>query len=617
MRTSATPGRSPRCSGHSAPRRPGTAAWTARRSGSCRARRTRRSIRLTAQVDRLLGEGWEPGQIALLVTGTRHQLQKEMLDYHGWDGYWDAFFAGDEVFYGHVLGFKGLERPVVVLAVNGLRDESRGREYLYVGLSRARSCLVVCGDLDQIAAVGGAGLRRRLQASMERPVLYRAGEGSGRPEGDRAAWTIRGRSVSAMVMTNRDRVDRGMGYLASGLGPFVNERMAAAFPDGEDWVQRLAARNPSRYGAGYRYSLSDPRFLLRVITEEWRVFKDSLSRVEQGFATELRDAGNRWAHGEQFSAEDTYRTLDTMERLLAAVGAAEQAGQVRGLRLDLAAAGGRGQRRPPLTLTRRGHSGRRQGDRGTRQGSGLAVGHADVVRAIEEYDRLGQDRFLAEHGFGRATAYLLIYRGRSYDSKAILGVAYKFATGVRIGPHEFSGGVSGAAGVLRRLGFEVRDMRDRSRPAGRRPRRSRHPGQAPCSWPAPPAAPRSGTCGVAGRDRPGAVAAGADLLCPQGDRRAAARPGRGRRMAAGSAGRAPPGARHRKRRHGARAARLAPLHRHLLPARPARAGRRGRRGPCRDHQRRVRHRPRRGTDRLVRQGPPAHRLAARTCWNRP
>ena len=73
------------------------------------------------------------------------------------------------MFYGQVLGFKGLERPVV-LAVNGLRDESRGREYLYVRLSRARSCLVVCGDLDHIAAIGGVGLRRRLQASLEDAV---------------------------------------------------------------------------------------------------------------------------------------------------------------------------------------------------------------------------------------------------------------------------------------------------------------------------------------------------------------------------------------------------------------------------------------------------------------
>jgi Nuclease-related domain/UvrD-like helicase C-terminal domain len=123
-----------------------------------------------SQVDRLLGEGWQPGQIALLVTGKRHQVQMERLGYHGWESYWDTFFAAEDVFYGHVLGFKGLERPVVVLAVNGIRDQSRAREYLYVGLSRARSCLVVCGDLDQIAAVGGAGLLRRLQASMQRPA---------------------------------------------------------------------------------------------------------------------------------------------------------------------------------------------------------------------------------------------------------------------------------------------------------------------------------------------------------------------------------------------------------------------------------------------------------------
>jgi hypothetical protein len=26
-------------------------------------------------------------------------------DRYGWDGYWDAFFAEDEVFYGHVPGY--------------------------------------------------------------------------------------------------------------------------------------------------------------------------------------------------------------------------------------------------------------------------------------------------------------------------------------------------------------------------------------------------------------------------------------------------------------------------------------------------------------------------------
>lgn len=87
-----------------------------------------------------------------------------------------------------------------------------------------------------------------------------------------------------------------------------------------------------------------------------------------------------------------------------------------------------------------------------------------VRQAVAEDDRLGQDEFLARYGFGPATAYLLIVDGKAYDSKAILGVAYRLATGKPMDPHDFSGGVHGAAGVLRRLGFEVRKVRDRQPP---------------------------------------------------------------------------------------------------------------------------------------------------------
>jgi hypothetical protein len=78
-----------------------------------------------------------------------------------------------------------------------------------------------------------------------------------------------------------------------------------------------------------------------------------------------------------------------------------------------------------------------------------------VLRAIAEYDRLGQDEFLEQNGFGRARAYLLWYGGRSYDSKAILGVAYRYATGIALGAQDFNGGKSGAAAVLRSMNFEV------------------------------------------------------------------------------------------------------------------------------------------------------------------
>jgi hypothetical protein len=55
---------------------------------------------------------------------------------------------------------------------------------------------------------------------------------------------------------------------------------------------------------------------------------------------------------------------------------------------------------------------------------------------------------------------LLIHNGRSYDSKAILGVAYGYATGRPLGPHDFNGGMYGAAAVLRNLGFDVRNVRE-------------------------------------------------------------------------------------------------------------------------------------------------------------
>jgi len=64
-------------------------------------------------------------------------------------------------------GSKGLERQVVVLAVDGFRDPARAKEMLYVGLSRARTQLVVVGDLEQVRTVGGDGVAKRLSAAEQ------------------------------------------------------------------------------------------------------------------------------------------------------------------------------------------------------------------------------------------------------------------------------------------------------------------------------------------------------------------------------------------------------------------------------------------------------------------
>ncbi len=114
------------------------------------------------QVELLLDEGWKTTDVALVTLGKRHPMQIERQNALGYDGYWDEYWTGEDVFYSHVLGFKGLERRAVVLCINIDADRERAEEMLYVGLSRATDRLVVVGDPDVIRAIGGDEVARRL-----------------------------------------------------------------------------------------------------------------------------------------------------------------------------------------------------------------------------------------------------------------------------------------------------------------------------------------------------------------------------------------------------------------------------------------------------------------------
>lgn len=114
------------------------------------------------QVDGLLDEGWDPEHVALLTTGPRHPQQRELQETRGQQGYWESFWDAEDVFYGTVLGCKGLERRAVVLCVNSLAERDRARERLYVGMSRATDRLVVVGDPEVIRQMGGPEVARRL-----------------------------------------------------------------------------------------------------------------------------------------------------------------------------------------------------------------------------------------------------------------------------------------------------------------------------------------------------------------------------------------------------------------------------------------------------------------------
>lgn len=91
---------------------------------------------------------------------------------------------------------------------------------------------------------------------------------------------------------------------------------------------------------------------------------------------------------------------------------------------------------------------------------------AAVQAALDEFLRRGQDEFLAHHGFGRASGYLVRdpHSGQWADSKAIAGVAigYQFPIDGILRASQFSGGTETVVRKLQLLGFDVRPLDARS-----------------------------------------------------------------------------------------------------------------------------------------------------------
>lgn len=134
--------------------------------------------------------------------------------------------------------------------------------------------------------------------------------------------------------THKQRLHEALDQLAVGLRPFVDGEMQARSPKGADWVRAFQAssRNPQ-----HAVSLDDPQFLLRVMIDCWRSgFEQVLGREERNLVSEVLDLRNRVAHNSKpFNFDDTYRGLDSVERLLLAVGAPDSAEAVNHSRLEL------------------------------------------------------------------------------------------------------------------------------------------------------------------------------------------------------------------------------------------------------------------------------------------
>ena len=121
---------------------------------------------------------------------------------------------------------------------------------------------------------------------------------------------------------NHSLVGEALRLLAAGLGPYVSDKMSEAVdagrytPDDSEALGEIAG---------------DISVTLRVMAMAWNdVFRDHLGPAERSLVSEIRETRNRWAHQDAFDDDDLDRALDSIGRLLAAVGAINEAKRIDG-----------------------------------------------------------------------------------------------------------------------------------------------------------------------------------------------------------------------------------------------------------------------------------------------
>ncbi|QYX30473.1 ribonuclease III [Sphaerospermopsis torques-reginae] len=127
------------------------------------------------------------------------------------------------------------------------------------------------------------------------------------------------------MLNNRDAIGKCLELLSQGLYPYVEEKMKLEYTN--QWLaqagQCLSPDTNLKRTTEERLK-QDISSLLSVMTKRWdRVFKSHLSPVERGFASEIIDIRNKWAHNTPFSTEDAFRAIDSIYRLLQAIEAEE------------------------------------------------------------------------------------------------------------------------------------------------------------------------------------------------------------------------------------------------------------------------------------------------------
>ncbi|GEO95183.1 DUF3320 domain-containing protein [Kocuria turfanensis] len=126
-----------------------------------------------------------------------------------------------------------------------------------------------------------------------------------------------------------EAIQRAALAMARTLGPWVGSH-APEPGDPQSWVAQAQREDRLNGRPARRYSLHDPRFLLRLLIQEWRQFDHQVTPLHSSYARELTHCLNVCAHEPlTLTAADAERAVDTMRLLLESLGLAESGAPAR------------------------------------------------------------------------------------------------------------------------------------------------------------------------------------------------------------------------------------------------------------------------------------------------
>lgn len=110
-------------------------------------------------------------------------------------------------------------------------------------------------------------------------------------------------------------VGRGLNLLKKGLTSFVEARLESKLTG--HWKIKVLKRIPSVRNLVENGEIFwDTYLLLKTIMVFWKEAFSDLNHPARDYIGELYSTRNDWAHQQNFTYEDAYRAIDTMQRLL-------------------------------------------------------------------------------------------------------------------------------------------------------------------------------------------------------------------------------------------------------------------------------------------------------------